>query len=281
MNLEKEIKNIADKFNDQPVVEFAGFSVNQMYQIIHEPFGNECPIKLNQKIQQSHIRKSPVYNISHSLLKKISEYGKIKLTSRGNLPGKTLRAIYDEKLFPDMMIDGGITKLTTETDWIILHTSHIIVKMSGLARKNHGYLLLTKKGEKLLLEGNESSLFMNLLETYSLKFNWGYNDGYNIESVGQMGFLFLLFLIDKHGSKFNNMNFYSDLYFRAFPIFLERYFSEDSQMRSHPNNALYVRFFERFSYWFGFIEYQGDKRSYIVEDIVKIRKTQLLESLII
>ena len=115
MNLKKEIKNLTDIYNNQPVVEFSGFSPNQMYQLIHFPFGVECPIQLNDKLQISHIKSSPLYKISHSLLKIIDETGKLKLTARGNLPGKTISAIYDERLFPDSMIENGFTKLTTET----------------------------------------------------------------------------------------------------------------------------------------------------------------------
>jgi hypothetical protein len=252
-----------------------------MYQIIHFPFSADCPINLNHDIKLSLLQSSPIFNISYSLLEKINDSGKIKLTSIGNLPGKTLRAIYEEGLFPDSMIENGITKLTTETDWMILHTIHIILKLSGLARKNHGYILLTKKGEKYLLEGNESSLFMRILDTYSLKYNWGYNDGYEIESIGQIGFLYLLFLINKFGSKYESLTFYSDLYFRAFPIFRVSYISHDSFRRRIPNNALSVRFFERFSYWFGFIEYQGDVKAAIVKENIKIKKTQLLKSLIL
>ena len=281
MDIEKDIKNLADNYNNQPVVDFTGFTPFQMHQIIHFPFSADCPIKLNHDIQLSQIQSSPIFNISYSLLEKISESGKIKLTARGNLPGKTLRAIYDERLFLDPMIENGITKLTTETDWIILHTIHIILKLSGLARKNYGYLLLTKKGKKYFFEGNESSLFMNLLETYSMKYNWEYNDAYEIESIGQVGFLYLLFLINKLGSKYEDMTLYSDHYFRAFPVFLERYISDDSFRRRIPNNALSVRFFERFSYWFGFIKYQGDVKSTIVNENIKIKKTQLLKSLII
>ena len=137
MDIEKDIKNFADNYNNQPVIDFAGFTPIQMHQIIHFPFSADCPIKLNHDIQLSQIRLSPIFNISYSLLEKINESGKIKLTARGNLPGKTLRAIYDEGLFPDSMIESGIAKLTTETDWMILHTIHIVLKLSGLARKNH------------------------------------------------------------------------------------------------------------------------------------------------
>jgi len=64
-------------------------------------------------------------------------------------------------------------------------------------------------------------------------------------------------------------------------MFLERYNSDNPFRRDIPKNSLSVRFFERFSYWFGFIEYQGDNEPPIFKENVKIRKTELLESLFI
>ena len=110
------------------------------------------------------------------------------------------------------------------------------------------YLLLTKKAQKYLSEGNESILFLQLFENYSMKFNWGYNDGYNIDDIGQIGFLFLLYLLKINGAGFKELSFYSNLYFKAFPSFLDNYQQGDEFHRRSPYNALSIRFFERFAY---------------------------------
>ena len=278
MDLEKLSKDITDKYNTQGLDDFSGFTPNQMQKIIYYPFSTDCPIKLYIDIEPDHLKLSPIFNLSYSLLDKIDESGKIKLTAKGNLPGKLIKAIYDEGFFPDTMIESGITKLTTERDWLILHTIHIVLKLTGLIRKYHGNLLLTKKGQKYLSEGDESSLFLNLIDTYSMKFNWGYNDAYDIQDIGQIGFLYLLFLLKKFGSKYKDITYYSNLSFESYPVFLERFRTEDPFRKNIPKKALSVRFFERFAYWFGFIKYQDIPDLPSMYDNVKIKKTELLES---
>jgi len=279
MDLEKLSKILTEQYNNQKLDDFLGFTPNQMYQIIHFPFSLDCPIKMYIDFELKNLKSSPIFNLSYSLLDNINEFGKIKLTTKGNLPGKLIKSIYDEGFFPDRMIERGIIKLRMEADWLILHTIHIVLKLSGLIKKTHGKLSLTKKGEKYLSEGYESQLFLCLLETYSMKFNWGYNDAYRIENIGQIGFLYLLSLINKFGSDFKDLTFYSNLYFKAFPTFLEKDKIENSFSSNYPENALYIRFFERFAFWFGFIKYQTIPDLPFKGEYVKIQKTELLESL--
>ena len=281
MDLDKLSKTLTEKYNNQRLDDFSGFTPKQMHQIIHFPFSLDCSIKIYIDFELKHLKSSPIFNLSYSLLDKINESGKIKLTAKGNLPGKLITSIYDERFFLDTMIEHGIVKLRKERDWLILHTIHIILKLSGLIRKTHGNLFLTKKGEKYLSEGNESQLFLHLIEAYSIKFNWGYNDAYRIEDIGQIGFLYLLFLLRKFGSKYENVTFYSNLYFKAFPVFLDRVETDNPFTGSYPEKALSVRFFERFAYWFGFIKYQEIPDLPSIYENVKIKKTGLLESLFV
>jgi hypothetical protein len=281
MDLDKLSKILTEKYNNQKLDDFSGFTPKQMHQIIHFPFDLDCPIKMYIDFELNNLKSSPIFSLSYSLLDKINESGKIKLTARGNLPGKLIKSIYDEGFFPDRMIERGIIKLRMEKDWLILHTIHMVLKLSGLIRKTHGNLFLTKKGEKYLSEGNESQLFLHILETYTMKFNWGYNDGYIIEDIGQIGFLYLLYLINNFGLKYENVAFYSNLYFKAFPTFLEGIESEDPFLGNYPEKALSVRFFDRFAYWFGFITYQAIPDLPSRYENVKIKKTKLLESLFV
>jgi hypothetical protein len=278
LDLETLANRLTEKYNNQRLEDFSGFSPKQMHQIIHFPFTLDCPIKTYVDFELKNLLSSPIFNISKSLADKIQESGKIKLTAKGNLPGKLIKAIYSEGFFPDRMIEHGIIKLRLERDWLILHTIHIVLKLSGIIRKSQGYLYLTKKGEKYLNEGNESRLFLELIESYSMKFNWGYNDGYDIEDIGQIGFLYLLFLICKFGSKYQKASYYSNLYFKAFPVFIEGY---DNDIRNNPINALSVRFFERFAYWFGFIEYRNINDKPYIKENAMIKKTELLDSLFV
>ena len=279
MDLNKLSDELNRKQNNQAIDDFAGFSPIQMHNIIYDPFGLFCPIKMYVDFELKKLRLSPIFNISFSLLNFINEQGKIKLTAKGNLPRRLINTIYDEGFLPDKMIEKGIIKLRQENDWLILHTLHLVLKLAGLLRKKYGYLLLTKKAQKYLSEGNESNLFLHLFENYSMKFNWGYNDGYDIDDIGQIGFLFLLYLLKINGTEFRELSFYSNLYFKAFPTFLDNYQQGDDFHRRSPYNALSIRFFERFAYWFGFIEYKGSENLTYSTKNVKMRKSDLLDSL--
>ena len=281
MDLEDLSKILTEKYNNRQIDDFSGFTPHQMHQIIHYPFDVGCPVKMYIDIELDHLKSSPVFNISYSLLEKINESGKMKLTAKGNLPGKLINSIYDKGFYPDRMIERGVYKLRLEKDWLILHTVHLVLKLSGLIRKTHGNLFLTKMGVKYLSEGNESPLFLHILENYTIKFNWAYNDRYLIEDIGQIGFLYLLFLLNKYGSEYKDLSFYVNLYFKAFPTFLERIEGEHPLLGDYSHNALSLRFFYRFAYWFGFVKYQSIPDLLSSYKNVKVKKTELLDSLFI
>jgi hypothetical protein len=119
--LEKLSKILMEKYNNRKLDDSSGFTPHQMYQIIHSPFHPGCPIKMFMDIEIDHLKSSPVFDISYSLLDKINAGGKMKLTAMENLPGRLIKSIYDEGFFPDRMIERGIYTLRMEKDWLILH----------------------------------------------------------------------------------------------------------------------------------------------------------------
>jgi len=264
--------------NDQSIDDFSGFSPSQMHQIIYFPFGKDCPIKLSENLAQKDLKLCPVFNIALELITIIDESKAIKLTAIGNLPGKIVKHIYNQGLFPDKMIDKGLYKLRSETDWIILHNIHILLRLSGILRKNHNKITLTKRGECFLKDVNYTEMFILLLENYSMKFNWAYNDAFTNEDIGQIGFLYLLYVINNVNSKFKSTSYFADAYFRAFPILLNN-MKQEPFKTENPNFVLSVRFFDRFAKWFGFIEFEKDDKLLLINGNFKIRKTSLLSKL--
>jgi hypothetical protein len=262
-------------FNDKPLEDFSGFSPSQMHQMIYYPFGENCPIKLSEDFDIKYLKLSPVFNIALALMKIIDESKEVKLTAKGNLPGKIIKDIYSKGFFPDEMIDKGLIKLRLEIDWLILHCTHLLLKLSGILKKNHDKLVLTKKGVKFLNDPNKTVMFISLLENYSMKFNWAYNDGFSNEDIGQIGFLYLLFVINNANSGFKRVSNFIDVYFKAFPMFLNKMNPEFE----NPEFVVSTRFFDRFAKWFGFIEYEIDDKLIHLSQNFKIRKTELLGKL--
>jgi len=149
------------------------------------------------------------------------------------------------------------------------------VKLSKLIRTYKGKLLLTTLTKKLLTNGEYSEFFHIFFNTFTTQFNWAYNDAFEDEEIGQIGFLYLLYLINKYGTEFRESSFYSELYFKAFPVFKAR---ENAVFPGSSNLALTVRFFERFAEWFGFVEIHR-KQNRLTEP-VKVRRTKLLAHLL-
>jgi len=256
---------------------FDGFTPFQMNQILYFPFDKDCPIKINSNIKKNLLDSIPIFKILLSLLTRIDVNG-IKLTTIGNLPPQTVKEIYYLNYYPDMIIEKGITKLTNEKDWIILHTAKIVLIQAGILRKIRRKLLFTNKGRKYFEDERFNDLFHLFLRAFTIKFNWAYNDGYENEQIGQLGFLYSLYLINKYGDTYKNLKYYSDLYFKAFPVFKSLRKTSEYDY-DFTENALYTRFLGRFCKWFGFVQIQNSHNELYINQNTRVKKTLLLSNL--
>lgn len=261
-----------------PNNNFDRFSPLEMDYIIFSPFEDNCPIKLNILDKEILFNQSPVLKIIIELLCRIGEEG-IKLTLKGNLPIKVIKDIYNQNLLPDRAIDLRIIKIHTETDWILLHNVRLVLTMAGLIRKKKNMLLLTKKCKKLQKDENYSKLFYDFMKSFTLKFCWAYNDRFENQDIGQIAFLYSLYLINKYGDEFRDMNFYSNLYLTAFPSMLE-YADTSQESYSMRSSSYQTRFIERFAIWFGFVEEEIIEGNHYFDRRIRIKRTKLLQELL-
>jgi len=136
-------------------------------------------------------------------------------------------------------------------------------------------LSLTKKCETLLKDDNYWEIFYQLLKTFTMNFNWSYNDGFDNAEVGQIGFLYSLYIINKYGTEERELKYYTDLYSLAFPIFIETIEGETPNL----SLAFHTRFIERFALWFGFVEGDEVKGNNYFQKEINLKRTKLLEQL--
>ncbi len=258
-------------YNNTPLPECEGFTPMQMHKIIYYPFDENCPIKINKLNNEVLTSESPILKIILELLF-IIKAKKIKLTQNGNLPLKVIKEIYSQKYLPERWIENGIVKIRTETDWLVIHNIKLVLKLAGLVRMQYHYLLLTKKCESLLTNEKYSELFYEFLKTFTLEFNWAYNDSYNDEILGQLGFLYSLYLLNKYGKDERDLKYYTNLYFSAFPSFVE--YDNNHSMKE---SAFHTRFIERFSIWIGFAEDEIIEGKKYYECKILIKSKKLLE----
>lgn len=92
--------------------------------------------------------------------------------------------------------------------------------------------------------------------------NQEYLKVYENEENGQIGFLYLLYLVNKYGRAYRDLQFYTDLYFTAFPIFNVEEQKIEGIKYKECELVIQTRFFKRFANWFGFVEiqYEEDKK---------------------
>ncbi len=264
-----------DNINNISVPDFDEFSLFEMHKIIYSPFDDDCPIKINILSLETILSQCPIFNILIGFLSRIGEEN-IKLTTKGNLPIKVIKDIYNLNLLPDKYIENGISKIRTETDWTVLHNVRIVLTMAGLIRGQKSKLLLTRKCEKLLKDNNYSELFYEFIKTFTLQFSWAFNDRYANQDIGQIAFLYSLYLINKHGIEFKDIDYFTNLYFAAFPNLLAKP-ETDLDKYSFRASSYYTRLIERFAVWFGFVEEEiNEDKSYIG----RIKRTKLLQGLL-
>jgi hypothetical protein len=259
--LEEELKQQQEQINKRPIEDFDHLSPEDMFNLVHRPFQEGCPIQYKQNIHQSILDRIPFLNLAEYLLNKIETSNSIKLTPKGNLPTKLVKELYDLKLIKEEMIESGISKLYKESDSLSISNVKIILTLSGLIKKMHGKIKLTKKGKTLLQVENREELFKAIFEHYAFKFNLGYHDLYEDSGQVQSCLSYTLFQLLKNGSKERNISFYSDKMIRAYPhiltVFKDRSYSTPSEQFK---NCYRVRFMERFLNWFDFIESSSKNR---------------------
>ena len=278
--LNKIVDNIAAQ-NRTPLEDFDGFTSEEMYKIIYDPFSTDCPIHINFEIKNQLFSNIPIFNIVSDLLLLIENNKGLKLTSKGNLPKKVVQKLYDKKYITDELIEHGISKLTSEEKWIVLHTVKIVLKQSKLVRVYNGKLTTLKETKNKLQKNQIGQIFSSFFQAFTTRFNWAYNDGFENEDIGQIGFLYLLYLFNKYGNEYRDIDYYINLYLKAFPIFkLHEKNKKDMIFHGEPERVLKIRFFERFAFWFGLLEIQNKKSNIAFAENIKIKKTAVLSNLI-
>lgn len=268
-------------YNNTPVEEFEGLTPAQMHGLIYTPFNKELsPLRLNENIDNKFIYEINYYKHIIQFLSKIKEQQPLRLTQKGNLPPKFLK-----ELIEDGVIESeedrflfNIYPPRTELDAFYIHIMNFLTQVTGLTRKSHNRISLTKKGSRYLGQELASELYLKLFLNYITKYNWGYADMYPESWIIQGGFGFTIFLVQKYGNEPRDANFYAEKYLKAFPKLLEDFpDSEYSTGLMDFQNCYKTRLFKKFLYRFGLIEVV--KKDKFWENVIIIKK-ELIDHLV-
>ncbi len=280
--LNKMAAMVNQRYNDSPLPNFEGLSPSTMHQVIDFPFGDKCPVKINQALSDDQLLDSPLIHMTLNLLSIINESNGLKLTDKGNLPRKVVFDIYSFGYFGSKQYDNNIKpKVLNETDYLPLHLCNLLLKVSGNTKVTKGKLVLTTSGKKCL--NNSGKLFADMLLAFCTKFNKAYFDAFPNQEIGNLGVVYILYLLAKFGDQKRESSFYSDKYFKAFTMLKEE---KDPKANITPlinsNDFLVIRLFDRGFRLFGLIDVENsraddNKNSYLVKTTKLFKSSIIVE----
>lgn len=213
--------------NSRPLGYFESYSPLDMQNILHNLLGTDCPIQLADFTEED-CESIPLFRQVKVLLELLEKEEIMKLTQTGNLPVRVLKEVYSVGA-SESHIESGLVKLRSENDTTSVQMARIAAELIRAVKKQNNKLSLTKNGKKLF--ASNRNLLNELLPAMLNRFNIAYFDNYYSENIGAVGIGFTLFLLSKYGGTDRLDTFYSDKYFKAFPMLLEEvteaYMSQD------------------------------------------------------
>lgn len=236
------IRNLAERHNNTPREDFNGLSPLQMHNIIHQPFTDQCVVKLN-RLEKDQYESIPLVRQTLFLMNKLNET-EIKLTKLGWLPFKVVTETYRLGQ-PEWLVEEYGAKRYYEDQVGSVGMARIILELLGWIKTRKGILSLTVKGKKALsnidMAANEI-LHFSLTEVGLHSF-----DGYTEVTIGNLGIAFSVWLLNKYGAEWHFGEFYIEQYQKAFDL---------------PGNdyAYETRILKRLFYWLGIVEHRLNKQ---------------------
>jgi len=246
-----DFRNLAESIklshNQIGLSDFEGYTPMKMNEILYTPFSETCPVQL-KRLPFNRYEDIPLLNIVRYILSRLQKEKKIKLTRTGKLPVSFVADIYAQGYFKEAHIENGFRKLYAEETSFTIHLTHILLHLTGLVRKENGYLYVTKQSEKL--RDNLHELLQKLLISFGSRFNMSYLDLYGEQPIGNIGWCYTLLLIHRYGQDWRPSEFYAEKYFSAFPKLVQN-------MEQWENSCCYIRrTFDYFLHFFGLVEIQ-------------------------
>jgi len=264
--------------NSAAMDDFDGLSPEQMSRFLYYPFESSHLIEFSPEIQCT---ASPFMRLFLFLIEHCSESSGLKTTVNGNLPRALCRdAAIEYCREEENREQWRYSRITTETDFMELHTVRIVAVAAGFIKKARGRFMLTKSGKNIVNTGITGNTLIKLLMAYTRKFNWGYNDLYQELHIVQDSFLYTLFVLQKHGDVFRPSSFYADLFIKAFPGALQEvtetpFCSKEEEVR----RCYILRSLERFACFWGFAERKKGQGPFAGRSF-ELKKTTLLDQMV-
>ena len=262
---------------------FSGLTYKQIKALLEHPLANQSPLAFSSQISDELLDSSPYLRVAEYLISEISAQKELKLTSKGNLPLKIVKAVYELGLARNEGLEAGYVKVQTEEHMMEVHTVRILLELGKLIKKRNNKFSLTQKGTKLIKEGR-TALFHRLIEIFLTQFNIGYWDGYGENSIGQSGAGYLIYLLKLLGSTSQSQQLYIQKYNEAFPMLEMQVLNRrpeivtDFDPKKEVGKIMILRFFVRGMAKWGLAEVSPTAEHRILNQSYEIQSTALFDA---
>jgi len=263
-----------EDYNSMLQDDFQGLSPKQIGRLINEPFTVPNLVSFSAAPESA---AAPIMRLFNLLVDAIGDKG-MKPTVKGNLPRNFCREaafqFYGEE---EYRRQREIFSINTERDFIEMHVTRITAELAGFVRKYGGRLILSRSYLNLREKDGPNGAYPRLLEAYTRKFNWGYQDGYSGLQIVQDSFLFTLFLLSRYGGDWKTNPFYEDLFLRAFPAVVKEVAASPWRTAEEMIRSCYsLRCLERFAGFMGLIDIRWESEKRLGQQF-ELKKLPLLD----
>jgi len=260
----EEAQGFLDRFmeskNRVSRLDFFGLSSDQVYRMMYHPLEDLGDmLRFNHRLEPGAFQDIPIVKNTLFFLTRLKDLEPLRATAKGNLPLEFARELHDQFLDPSRQFQF---RIRSEEESVLVNTLRHVLRMCGWLKKAKNYYSLTKKGGSLVTRGFSEAHFFTLLNVFTRRFNWAFQDGYPSFWIIQEGFVFSLYLLHRKARRFIEAKDLSDYFIKAFPATLSeaegiRIFNPSDTVK----NCFSFRFLEHFCEYFGFVDIRREKKT--------------------
>jgi len=246
--------------NRVPRLDFLGLSSEQVYRMLHHPLGDLGDmLRFNHRLEPGAFQDISIVKNTLFFLTRLKDLEPLRATAKGNLPLAFARELHDQFFISSRQYQY---RIRSEEEAISVNTLRHVLRMCGWLKKEKNYYSLTKKGRSLVTQGFSEVHFFTLLNVFTRRFNWAFQDNYPPFWIIQGGFVFSLYLVHRKARRFIEATDLGDYFIKAFPTTLSeaegiRIFDPSDTVK----NCFSLRFLEHFCEYFGFVDTRREKKT--------------------
>jgi len=262
--------------------DFLGLSPNQVHELLQSPLNCPSVFKplFNAEAVNRELDTAPVMRMAKALIDDMGDKG-IRLTGKGNLPLKHVKAMIDAGGESIVFPMAGFSAARSEEDVLGVHLTRVLMEIAGYTKKEKGRLLLKKSAAKRIEKKGWLTLYMDILSAALSQFNWAWMD--HREGMDDVQYIgpFIFWLLSVKGGQWLPVQDYLSDMLKAFPrlplaAYPVSYASEEQQARWALESRM-VRLFRLL----GLLELNPEYAQFQEEDQQMMRCTRLFEGLFV